>query len=62
MTQAQRTLTVGYFGGAAVYILAQAIYGWELGYRSVDWVKGVALHALFSFWWPLLLLYALPHL
>jgi hypothetical protein len=61
MTQSQRALGIGYFGGCDVYFLAQAVHGWELGYRSTAWLHGIALHALFSFWWPLLSLYAVPH-
>jgi hypothetical protein len=51
MSQLKRTLLIGYFGGCGVYLLAQAIYGWELGFRGTAWLHGVALHAMYSPWW-----------
>jgi hypothetical protein len=57
----KQILIRGYFGGCAVYTVAQAIYGWTLGLRSTEWLREVALQALYSPWWPLFLSYALPH-
>jgi hypothetical protein len=56
----KRILAIGYFGGCGVYTVAQSIETLVMGYRSLDWLAGSAMHALVSPWWPLLLTYAYP--
>lgn len=57
-----RVLTVIYFAGCLIYTVVQAAGGFMAGHRGLTWLYEIAIQALYSIWWPLLLTYGFPHI
>jgi hypothetical protein len=54
-----KLVLIAYVSGCIIYTVVQAVVGHRLGFTGSTWLHGSLLHALYSPWWPLLLVYHL---